>query len=178
MQAFILSHFNFCSSVWHYCSMRDLRKIEKLQYKALKYVYNDFKSSYTDLRKMANRPLMYIERQKCILLEVFKCLNQISPRYLHDMFEIKVMPYRGVPRIWEGGGGQEFFFQIWEFAKPCALLGGFGGMLPREIFLKRCNLVRFRVYFAQILSLFFLKITIFYIKKLYFRYTLAMGYFL
>ena len=63
-------------------------------------------------------------------------------------------------------------------AKPCGLLGGFGGMLPREIFLKRCNLVRFRVYFAQILSLFFLKITIFYIKKLYFRYTLAMGYLL
>ena len=73
--------------------MRDLRKIEKLQYKALKYVYNDFKSSYTDLRKMANRPLMYIERQKCILLEVFKCLNQTFPRYLHNMFEIKVMPY-------------------------------------------------------------------------------------
>ena len=39
--------------------MRDLRKIEKLQYKALKYVYNNFKSSYTDLRKMANRPLTY-----------------------------------------------------------------------------------------------------------------------
>ena len=41
---------------------------------------------------MANRPLMYIERQRCILLEVDKCLNQISPRYLRDMFEIKVMP--------------------------------------------------------------------------------------
>ena len=73
--------------------MRDLRKIEKIQYKALKYVYNGFKSSYTDLRKMANRPLMYIERQRCILLEVYKCLNQICPRYLRDMFEIKVMPY-------------------------------------------------------------------------------------
>ena len=80
IQASILSHFNFCSGIWHYCSMRGLRKIEKLQYKALKHVYNDFKSSYTDLRKMANRPLMYIERQKCILLEVIKCLNQISPR--------------------------------------------------------------------------------------------------
>ena len=32
------------------------------------------------------------------------------------------------------------------------LLGGFGGMLPRENFLKWCNLVRFREYFAQILS--------------------------
>ena len=38
-------------------------------------------------------------------------------------------------------------------AKPCALLGGFGGMLPRENFLKWCNLVRFGVYFDQILSL-------------------------
>ena len=51
-------------------------------------------------------------------------------------------------------------------ASPCALLGGFGGMLPREICFKRCNLVRFRVYFDQILSLFFSKITIFYIKKI------------
>ena len=73
--------------------MAYLRKIEKLQYKALKYVYSDFKSSYTDLRKRANRPLMYIERQRCILLEVYKCVNQICPRYLRDMFEIKVMPY-------------------------------------------------------------------------------------
>ena len=94
--------------------------------------------------------------------------------------------YRGVPRIWEGGG-QEFFFSdlgicmsqsdMLRMAKPCALLGGFGGMLPREIFLKRCNLVRFRVYFDQILSLFFSKNAIFYIKNKYFIYTFVMGYF-
>ena len=47
--------------------MRDLRKIEKLQYKALKYVYNDFNSSYTDLRIMANRPLMYRTAKKYIV---------------------------------------------------------------------------------------------------------------
>ena len=80
------------------------------------------------------------------------------------------MLIRGVPRIWEGGG-QEFFFSdlgicmsrsdMLRMAKPCALLGGFGGMLPREIFLKRCNLVRFRVYFDQILSLFFSKMPFF-----------------
>ena len=29
---------------------------------------------------------------------------------------------------------------------------GFGGMLPREHFKKWCNLVRFREYFAEILS--------------------------
>ena len=78
--------------------------------------------------------------------------------------------YRGVPRIWEGGG-QEFIFSdlgicmsrsdMLRMAKPCALLGGFGGMLSRENFLKRCNLVRFRVYFDQILALFFLKMPFF-----------------
>ena len=31
---------------------------------------------------------------------------------------------------------------------------GFGGMLPQENFLKRCNLVRLKVYFDQILCLF------------------------
>ena len=61
------------------------------------------------------------------------------------------------------GGGQEFFFSdlgscmsrsdMLRMTKPCALLGGFGGMPPRNFFLKWCNLVRFGVYFDQILSL-------------------------
>ena len=62
-------------------------------YKALKFVYNDFTSSYADLRKLARRPLMYTERQRCILVEVYKCLNHISPPYLHDMFNVKDLPY-------------------------------------------------------------------------------------
>ena len=53
--------------------MHDLGKIEKLQYKALKYVYNDFTSSHAELRKIAQRPLMFIERQRCILIEVYTC---------------------------------------------------------------------------------------------------------
>ena len=106
--------------------------------------------------------------------------------YIYIFIYIYIYIYRGVPRIWEGGG-QEFFFSdlgicmsrsdMLRMAKPCAFLGGFGGMLPRENFLKRCNLVRFRVYFDQILSLFFSKNAIFYIKNKYFRYTFVMGYF-
>ena len=49
------------------------------------------------------------------------------------------------------GGGQEIFFSDLEICM--SLLGGFGGMPPREIFLKWCNLVRFGVYLDQILSL-------------------------
>ena len=73
------------------------------------------------------------------------------------------------------GGGARFFFSdlgicmsrsdMLRMAKSCALLGGFAGMLPRENFLKWCNLVRVRVYFDQILSLFFFRNCHFLYKK-------------
>ena len=73
------------------------------------------------------------------------------------------------------GGGQEIFFSDMEIcmsrsdmlrmAKPCALLGGFGGIDPREKFLKWCNLVRFGVYFGHILSLKIFKNYHFLYKK-------------
>ena len=49
------------------------------------------------------------------------------------------------------GGGQNLSGKVGLFA-PCfatRLLGGFGGMLPRENFKKWCNLVRFREYFVK-----------------------------
>ena len=60
------------------------------------------------------------------------------------------------------GGGFKIFLEKWgnlHGAKRHAargeatrLLGGFGGMLPRNFLKKWCNLVRFRKYFAKILS--------------------------
>ena len=52
-----------------------------------------------------------------------------------------------------GGGGFKIFLDKWGYLHGAKrLLGGFGGMLPRENFKKWCNLVRFMEYFAKILS--------------------------
>ena len=60
------------------------------------------------------------------------------------------------------GGGFKIFLEKWGYLHGASrhaargfatrLLGGFGGMLLRENFLKWCNFVRFREYFAKILS--------------------------
>ena len=97
----------------------------------------------------------------------------------YNRYKIQLIFYltvsRGVPRISQGGAKKLFFSDLGicmsrsdmlRMAKPCAFLGGFGGMPPRENYLKWCNLVRFDVYFDQILSLKNFKNYHFYIKIL------------
>ena len=69
------------------------KKIEKIQERGLRIVFNDHNATYDDLLSMANRNLLYVNRIKQIALFVFKCLNNIGPEFLHDMYDIKNIPY-------------------------------------------------------------------------------------
>lgn len=92
-QTFILSHFNYCPVVWHFTKLENMKKIEKIQERALRYVFNDFVSSYSDLLKKASRPLLYVQRLRSIMVEVYKIVNGQSPQYLHNLFTIKEQEY-------------------------------------------------------------------------------------
>ena len=43
-QAFISSNFNYCDTVWHFCSNRSTYKIEKVHKNALRVTLNNFNS--------------------------------------------------------------------------------------------------------------------------------------
>ena len=51
--AVINSQFNYASAIWMFCPKKDYRKIEKLQYKALKIIYNS-SESYEELLTRSN----------------------------------------------------------------------------------------------------------------------------
>jgi hypothetical protein len=38
---FILSNFNFCPLAWHFCTEKNSKKLEKIQVRALRFVYDD-----------------------------------------------------------------------------------------------------------------------------------------
>ncbi len=86
MQTFVLSHFNFCPTVWHFCKSCDTLKIEKVQYRAVK-CFDDFKCSYDILRRRAYVTLLYTRRRKTVLLEVYKANHSYDPQYLSEMFK-------------------------------------------------------------------------------------------
>ena len=75
LQSFILSHFMYCCIIWHFYSSNDTKKT---QLKALRHIYKDYTSSYEMLREKCNRPILLIERQKAMLLEVYKCIHELG----------------------------------------------------------------------------------------------------
>ena len=72
--SFVLSNFNFCPLSWHFCSEANTKKIEKIQERALRFVYNDYATCYEDLLEKAKIPTLQIRRVRTMALETFKIL--------------------------------------------------------------------------------------------------------
>ena len=86
---FILSNFNYCPLAWHFCSESNSKKLEKIQERALRFVYDDFKSTYEELLKRANIPCLHIKRIRTMAVETFRILNDMSPPVLSDLVRIR-----------------------------------------------------------------------------------------
>ena len=52
--SFILSNFNFCPLSWHFSSEANTNKIETIQERALRCMYNDYNSTYENLLIISN----------------------------------------------------------------------------------------------------------------------------
>ena len=86
---FILSNFIYCPLAWHFCTEKNLRKLEKIQERALRFVYDDFNSTYVDLLAKANVPSLHIRRLKTMAIETFKILNKMWPPVLSDLINLR-----------------------------------------------------------------------------------------
>ena len=91
--AFIGSNFNYCPAVWHMCGRANTRKLEKIQYRALKFIFADYKSDYDSLLKRANLPSLEVSRIRTIALEVFKIYLKIGPKFLQNGFNLRNTGY-------------------------------------------------------------------------------------
>jgi hypothetical protein len=92
-RCFVLSHFNYCSLVWNFCGAVHTARMERIQYRALKFVYNDFDSSYDKLLTRAKLPTLELSRKRAILVEVYKAVNKLSPSFMWDLFHVKDVKY-------------------------------------------------------------------------------------
>ena len=75
------------------CGMLNLKKMVKLEKRYLRFIYNDYISTYNSMLQMYNMDGIHVTLLKNILTEVFKCLNEISPTYLCECFAEKSLSY-------------------------------------------------------------------------------------
>ena len=77
--SFIMSNFNYCPLVWHFCGQVNNQKLETIQEKALRILFADYNSSYTELPGNAGTTTLLIQRLRLIALTVFKSLHGLNP---------------------------------------------------------------------------------------------------
>ena len=92
-RTFILANFNYCPIIWHKCGKTNTSKLERLQHRALKLIYQDSVSSYEDLLNRANLPTLEIRRLQQVAIMTFKIIHGLAPSYLSHLITKKNVNY-------------------------------------------------------------------------------------
>ena len=90
---FIQISIIYCPLLWHFCSAKSTHNVEKIQEHVLRFSYNDRVSSYNDLVLKFQRCAMHVCRLMSLSLEIFKCLNDLNPPFMKEIFLIRTSKY-------------------------------------------------------------------------------------
>ena len=93
VQSFVYSNFDYCPLVWYFSSAKSLQKIEKIQERALRFLYNDHHISYSDLLVKSERCTMHVSCLRVLCIEIFKTLQNLNPSFMQDIFKIRSSTY-------------------------------------------------------------------------------------
>jgi hypothetical protein len=91
--SYIMSNFNYCPVVWHFCGESNTKKMEKIQERALRFIYEDFNSDYDTLLSMSGLSSLKIRCLRMMAIEIFNILHKQSPAYLNDIVSFKHISY-------------------------------------------------------------------------------------
>ena len=90
INSYIISNFNHYPLVWMFSSTQSLNKIENLQKRALRFLYDGFKASYEDLRLKGGKSKMNVRRLRTLYVEIYKALNDLNPSFMNTIFRLKI----------------------------------------------------------------------------------------
>ncbi len=84
--SFIKSQFGYCPIVWLCHGKVAEKKINSIQKRALRAVYNDFNSSFHELLKKGSHEMIHQTNLKHLVVKVYECLRNETPEILHGIF--------------------------------------------------------------------------------------------
>ena len=96
-----MSHFHYCSSLWHHCLKSYNKKLDRLHERALRGYLNSDESSQTSTLFDRVGYSLVDRRIQNLLIIVFKTINSYPPEYLRDLFRLRdnIKNLRGVNKL-------------------------------------------------------------------------------
>ena len=55
----------------------------------MRFLLNDYDSTYEDLLEKSRYPNMNLTRQRTLCIEIYKTLNKLNPGYMNDTFYLR-----------------------------------------------------------------------------------------
>ena len=93
MKIFAESQFGYCPLIWMFHSRKVNSKINHLQERSLRIVYNDYITSFEDLLKKDNSFKIHHENIQSLVIELFKVEKGIANSILCDIFPLRSINY-------------------------------------------------------------------------------------
>ena len=87
MSSYITSQFNYCPVVWMILNRKLNKKISKVHEKALRIVYGDHKTCFTELFNIAKSVTIHQRNLQYLLIEIYKVKKGISPTIMNEIFQ-------------------------------------------------------------------------------------------
>ena len=93
INAHVMSHFFYCPLIWMFCKKSDMNNIIKVHKRALRTTHNKFNLSYEDLLALDNNCTIHQKHLQCLMIEIFKSLNNDGPLIIKEIFQMKDQSY-------------------------------------------------------------------------------------
>jgi len=92
-RSFIWPNFHYCNQVWHHCGKRNTTKLEKVNERALRYVYNDKHASYRHLLDRIRLPSMETRRIQDMSLTIHNSISNKAPQAIRNLTNLRSFKY-------------------------------------------------------------------------------------
>ena len=88
MNAFFNSQFSYCPLVWMCRSRANNKKINKLNERYIRVVYNDKQSSFNELFEKDGSVSIHMRNTQMLATEMYELINNLSPLIMNRVFKL------------------------------------------------------------------------------------------
>ena len=86
-------NFRYCPLIQMFCGKMSDNLIVKTHYRTLRAIYDTQIRSHEELLHLSGKKKIHTQNLQILMVEVYKCLSNISPPFTWDCFKQKYTPY-------------------------------------------------------------------------------------